>query len=133
LPAVSFVKPLGPENEHPGYTDVASGDQHLVDLIKAIKASPDWSTTAIVVTYDEHGGFWDHVPPPTARGVSDKWGPGERVPTLLVSPLLTKTGVTHVSYDTTSILATIEHRWGLAALSSRDAAVGSFTPLFAGR
>jgi phospholipase C len=86
-----------------------------------------------VVTYDEHGGFWDHVPPPTARGVSDRWGPGERVPTLLVSPLLTKTGVTHISYDTTSILATIEHRWGLAALSSRDAAVGNFTPLFAGR
>ncbi len=132
LPAVSFVKPLGPDNEHPGYTDVASGDQHLVDLIKAIKASPDWPTTAIVVTYDEHGGFWDHVPPPTAPGVSDQWGPGERVPTLVISSLLTKTGVTHISYDTTSILATIEHRWGVAALSTRDAAVDAFTPLFAG-
>ena len=133
LPAVSFVKPLGPENEHPGYTDVASGDHHLVDLIKAIKASPDWPTTAIVVTYDEHGGFWDHVPPPTAPGVSDQWGPGERVPTLIISSLLTKTGVTHISYDTTSILATIEHRWGVAALSTRDAAVDAFTALFAGR
>jgi len=133
LPAVSFVKPMGPDNEHPGYTDVASGDQHLVDLIKAIKASPDWPTTAIVVTYDEHGGFWDHVPPPTAPGVSDQWGPGERVPTLIISPLLAKTGVTHISYDTTSILATIEHRWGVAALSTRDAAVDDFTALFSGR
>ena len=58
LPAVSFIKPLGPENEHPGYTDVTSGEQHLVDLIKAIQAGPDWEHTAIVVTYDEHGGFW---------------------------------------------------------------------------
>src|SRR5207247_9160679 len=64
LPAVSFVKPLGPENEHPGYTGVSQGDAHLVDLIKAIQASPDWKSTAIVITYDEFGGAWDHVPPP---------------------------------------------------------------------
>jgi len=73
------------------------------------------------------------VPPPTAPGVSDQWGPGERVPTVIISSLLTKTGVTHISYDTTSILATIEHRWGVAALSTRDAAVDNFTALFAGR
>jgi acid phosphatase len=132
LPAVSFVKPLGEENEHPGYTDIASGDQHLVNLIRAIQASPDWPATAIVVTYDENGGFWDHVPPPTAPGVSDQWGPGERVPTVIISPLLTKTGVTHITYDTTSILATIEHRWGLAALTTRDASVDDLTALFAG-
>src|SRR5205814_3194901 len=123
LPAVSFVKPLGAENEHPGYANVTSGEQHLVDLIKAIKAGPDWATTAVVVTYDEHGGFWDHVPPPTAPRVSDMWGPGARVPTLVISPLLTKTGVTHITYDTTSILATIEQRWDVAALGARDAAV----------
>ena len=132
LPAVSFIKPLGEENEHPGYTDVTSGEKHLVDLIKAIQASPAWEHTAIVVTYDEHGGFWDHVPPPTARGVSDQWGPGARVPALVVSPLLQKTGVDHTEYDTTSILATIEHRWQLPALGSRDAAVndlgGEFQP-----
>jgi acid phosphatase len=132
LPAVSFVKPLGEDNEHPGYTNVLTGDQHLVDLIKAIRASPDWPSTAIVVTYDENGGFWDHVPPPTAPGVSDQWGPGERVPTVIISSLLTKTGVTHVTYDTTSILATIEQRWGLAPLSSRDASVDSLNALFAG-
>jgi acid phosphatase len=132
LPAVSFVKPLGPENEHPGYTDVTSGDQHLVDLVKAIQAGPDWEHTAVVVTYDEHGGFWDHVPPPTAHGVSDQWGPGARVPTLVISPLLRKTGVDHTQYDTTSILATIENRWQLPPLGSRDASVhdlsGEFHP-----
>jgi phospholipase C len=66
LPAVSFVKPLGEHNEHPGYADVNSGERHLIDLIEALKRSPAWPSTAIVITYDEHGGFWDHVPPPTA-------------------------------------------------------------------
>src|SRR2546421_4551793 len=110
LPSVSFVKPLGPENEHPGYTDVTSGDQHLVDLIKAIESGPEASTTGFVVTYDEHGGFWDHVPPPTAPGLSDQWGPGERVPTLFISKLIPFSGVTHLRLDTTSILALIEAR-----------------------
>jgi acid phosphatase len=130
LPAVSFVKPMGPDNEHPGYTDVTSGDQHLVDLLKALRSSPDWSSTAVVVTYDENGGFWDHVSPPTNEGVSDKWGPGTRVPTLVVSPLLAKTGVTHSSFDTTSILSTIEERWDVEPLSSRDASVRSLMSLF---
>jgi acid phosphatase len=130
LPAVSFVKPLGEENEHPGYTNVNSGEQHLVNLLKALKSSPDWSSTAVVITYDENGGFWDHVSPPTKDGVSDRWGPGARVATLVVSPLLERTGVTHTSYDTTSILSTIEKRWDIEPLSSRDASVHSLLPLF---
>jgi acid phosphatase len=130
LAAVSFVKPMGAENEHPGYTDVTSGEQHLVDLLKALKSSPDWSSTAVVVTYDENGGFWDHVSPTTKKGVSDQWGPGTRVPTLVVSPLLSKTGVTHTSFDTTSILSTIEKRWDIDPLSTRDAAVRSLLGLF---
>ena len=131
LPAVSFVKPLGEHNEHPGYADVSSGERHLVDLIEALRNSPGWPSTAIIVTYDEHGGFWDHVPPPTSPGVSDAWGPGVRVPTLVISPLLTTTGVDHTSYDTTAILATIEQRWKVPALGSRDAAVASLVHLFA--
>jgi len=123
LPAVSFVKPLGPENEHPGYTGVSQGDGHLVDLLKAIKASPDWATTAVVVTYDEFGGAWDHVSPPNKPGVSDRWGPGTRIPAMILSPQLhQKAAVDHTPHDTTSILATIEHRWGLAPLGTRDAA-----------
>jgi acid phosphatase len=130
LPAVSWVKPLGPENEHPGYTNVTSGEQHLVDLIKAVQNGPDASNTAIVVTYDEHGGFWDHVPPPTTSGISDQWGPGERVPTLFISSLLPQSGVLHSTLDTTSILALIERRWGVAPLGSRDAAYANMAPMF---
>ena len=132
LPAVSFVKPLGPENEHPGYTGVSQGDTHLVDLIKAIQASPDWKSTAIVITYDEFGGAWDHVSPPHGTpGTSDQWGPGTRIPAMVISPQLkSKAAVDHTSHDTTSILTTIEHRWGIAPLSTRDAAVADLGSAF---
>ena len=116
LPAVSFVKPVGIDNEHPGYTDVLSGDQHLLAVIDAVRKGPNWKDTAIIVTYDEHGGFWDHVAPPKV----DKWGPGSRVPTIVISPYAKKGFVDHTVYDTTSILATIEKRYGLAPLTSRD-------------
>jgi acid phosphatase len=125
LPAVSFVKPLGVENEHPGYASQAVGDRHLVELVKAIRADGhDWPSTAIVVTYDENGGAWDHVAPPRRPGVSDRFGPGTRVPAVVISPLLRRrVGIDHREHDTTSILATIEHRFGLSPLAQRDAAV----------
>ena len=124
LPAVSFVKPVGQENEHPGYTSIGAGEEHLVNLIKAIQADrKQWESTAIVVTYDEFGGAWDHVPPPTAPGVSDQWGPGTRIPAMVLSPLLPqRAAVDHTQYDTVSVLAMIEDRFGLPALTSRDAA-----------
>ena len=118
LPAVSFVKPLGEVNEHPGYANVLSGEQHVIDLLAALKQSPHWKHTAVIITYDENGGFWDHVAPP----IVDRWGPGSRVPTLVVSPLAKHGYVDHHRYDTTSILALIEHRYGLQPLTSRDAA-----------
>jgi hypothetical protein len=93
------------------------GELHTIGLIRAILQSPVWNDTAVVVTYDEHGGFWDHVPPP----VADRWGPGSRVPTIVFSPFA-RSGVDKTSYDTTAILSLIEKRWGLAPLSSRDAA-----------
>jgi acid phosphatase len=133
LPAVSFVKPVGAENEHPGYASVSAGQQHLVDLLKAIEASPEADSTAVVVTYDEFGGQWDHVPPPTRAGVSDQWGPGTRIPALVVSPLLRGPRVSSLPTDTTSILATIEARYGLAPLTSRDASVRTLAPLFGNR
>ncbi len=126
LPAVSFVKPIGAENEHPGYADVASGEQHAVDLIEAVRQSPDWDDSAIVVTYDENGGFWDHASPP----VVDRWGPGSRVPALVISPDARRHFVDHESYDTTSILATIERRYGLRPLSPRDAAANDLRHAF---
>ncbi|HEV2036506.1 MAG TPA: acid phosphatase [Candidatus Dormibacteraeota bacterium] len=121
LPAVSFVKPIGADNEHPGYTDLITGEQHLMALINDVRNGPNWKDTAIVITYDEHGGFWDHVAPPTSRKHSDMWGPGSRVPTIVISPLAKRHFVDHTLYDTTSILATIEHRWDLEPLGTRDA------------
>jgi acid phosphatase len=121
LPAVSFVKPIGADNEHPGYTDLIRGENHLEALINAVRNGPNWSDTAIVITYDEHGGFWDHVAPPTDAQHSDIWGPGSRVPTIVISPLAKRHFVDHTLYDTTSILATIEHRWDLMPLGTRDA------------
>ncbi len=121
LPAVSFVKPLGEDNEHPGYTNLLRGEQHLEALINDVRNGPNWNDTAIVITYDEHGGFWDHVAPPTDPQHSDIWGPGSRVPTIIISPLAKRHFVDHTLYDTTSILATIERRWDVAPLGTRDA------------
>ncbi|HEX6653325.1 MAG TPA: acid phosphatase [Thermoleophilaceae bacterium] len=126
LPAVSFVKPVGEENEHPGYADLSSGELHAADLIEAVRQSNDWKDTAVIVTYDENGGFWDHAAPP----VVDRWGPGTRVPTLVISPRARRHFVDHESYDTTSILATIERRYGLAPLSPRDAAANDLRHAF---
>jgi phospholipase C len=117
LPSVVFYKPLGRENEHPGYTDVTSGDRHITAIIDKIRRSKLWASTAIIVTYDEHGGYWDHVAPPKA----DRWGPGIRVPTVIISPFAKRHYVDHTSYDTTSILRLIEERFDVAPLGDRDA------------
>jgi phospholipase C len=117
LPAVSFVKPSGFDNEHPGYTDIIRGERHVLELIDDVRNGPNWNDTVIIVTYDENGGLWDHVPPP--RG--DRWGPGTRVPTIVISPFARRHYVDHTQYETVSILALIERRWGLAALGDRDA------------
>ena len=149
LPAVSFVKPLGSENEHPGYGSEYEGDQHTVALIRAIQADGvDWPSTVVVLTYDEFGGSADHVAPPSAAPAAlvgrtppgprartgptaDRWGPGTRIPAMILSPLLPAvSGIDHTVYDTTSILATIERRFGLAPLADRDRAVADFGPLF---
>jgi acid phosphatase len=125
LRPVSFVKPVGAENEHPGYASVETGSDHLVDLLSTIERSRCAKRTLVVVTYDEFGGAWDHVPPPGqdgAPGPHDRWGPGTRIPALLISPQLRKRfSVDHTQYDTTSILRTIEKRFHLAPLGPRDA------------
>lgn len=117
LPAVAFVKPLGADNEHPGYAALQRGQQHVAELVAAIRQSPLWKDTAIIITYDEHGGRWDHVAPPKR----DRWGPGSRVPAIIISPYAKRHFIDHTQYDTTSILRFIEARWNLAPLTSRDA------------
>jgi phospholipase C len=123
LPAVSFWKPIGEENEHPGYASVAAGEHHTREIIRMIERSPLWKDTVIVVTYDENGGLWDHVAPPKI----DKWGPGTRIPALIISPYAKKGFVDHTQYDTTSVLKLIETRFGLAPLATRDAAAADLT------
>jgi acid phosphatase len=134
LKPVSFIKPIGEENEHPGYASEHSGSSHLVDLLSAIEGSSCAKGTMVIVTYDEFGGQWDHVPPPGldgTRGPHDQWGPGTRIPALVLSPRLRGDFVVdHTQYDTTSILATIERRFDLAPLTSRDAAVNNMFKVF---
>ena len=96
LPAVSFVKPDGVDNEHPNYADVIAGEVARSELIDAVRNGPNWADTAIIVTYDENGGFWDHVAPPAG----DAWGPGTRVPTFVISPFARKGFVDSTVYDT---------------------------------
>ncbi len=92
LPSVVFIKPFGPDNEHPGYASLLQGQQHVASLVAAVQANPAlWAHTAIIVTYDEHGGHWDHVTPP----VRDIWGPGARVPAIIISPFAKHGHVEH--------------------------------------
>jgi acid phosphatase len=137
LKPVSFVKPIGQENEHPGYASEAGGSSHLVSLLEDIRNSSCRDNTMVIVTYDEFGGQWDHVPPPGQdhnRGPHDQWGPGTRIPALVIAPQLRdRFVVDHTQYDTTSILRTIEDRYGLPAVATRDAAVNSLASVFAGQ
>jgi phospholipase C len=77
----------------------------------------------VIVTYDEFGGYWDHVPPPKG----DRWGPGSRIPAIVISPFARRHYVDHTPYDTTSILKLIENRFGLKPLGQRDAAANDLT------
>jgi acid phosphatase len=122
LPQVTFYKPQGNLNEHPGYADVLAGDRHIADIIAHLEKSPQWRHMLVVVTYDENGGFWDHVAPPKA----DRWGPGMRVPAIIVSPWAKRYHVDHTQYDTTSILRFITRRFklpNLPGLTERDIAL----------
>src|SRR5581483_6783682 len=112
LPQVAFYKPQGNLNEHAGYTDVMSGDKHIADVIAHLEKSPQWAHMLVIVTYDENGGFWDHVAPPKA----DRFGPGNRIPALIIGPTVRKGFVDHTEYDTTSIIRFLATRYDLPKL-----------------
>jgi phospholipase C len=133
---VTFVKPIGAENEHPGYASEHTGSDHLVDLLQSVQGSACARDTMVIVTYDEFGGQWDHVSPPgqgagATPGPHDAHGPSTRIPALVLSPRLPDYFVVDsAEHDTTSIAATIEHRYGLRPLSSRDANVADLSTVF---
>jgi phospholipase C len=117
LPHVSFIKATSADDEHPANSAPQMGEAWVMRLLKAIGGSVLWPKTAVVITYDEGGGIWDHVAPPHP----DAYGCGTRVPALLVSPWARRGHVDGRVADTTSILAFIEARFGLAPLQERDA------------
>jgi phospholipase C len=138
LPAYSFLEPSWSStgnSQHPNY-DVALGEQLIHDVYEAVRSGPGWPQTLLVVTYDEHGGCYDHVPPPSGATPPDQDAGefgfdftrfGLRVPTVLVSPMIAAGTVFRVPagsvpLDHTSILKTVQQRWSLPALTARDAA-----------
>ena len=141
LPQVSFVDPVfvGSNNtetdEHPT-TNIQVGEKYSSTVINTLMQSPSWTTSALFFTYDEHGGFYDHVPPPAAvppdnigtDGTLDRYG--FRVPAIVISPFAKRHFVSHVVNDHTSILAFIEKRFGLPALTARDAAANPMFEFF---
>ncbi|GAB1691141.1 alkaline phosphatase family protein [Krasilnikovia sp. M28-CT-15] len=135
LPAVSFVEPafLGEavpglaEDEHP-LADIRLGQAFLGKVHDAVVSSPHWRRTVLVITYDEWGGFFDHVPPPVGEDPNPALGTGLRgfrVPCVVISPRARRGHVAHGLYDHTSILKMIEWRFGLAPLTVRDAAANN--------
>jgi phospholipase C len=138
LPAHAFLEPSWGStgnSQHPNY-DVALGEQFIQQVYDAVRTGPGWSQTLLIISYDEHGGCYDHVPPPSGATPPDAT-PGEfgfdftrfgvRIPAVLVSPLIPAGTVFRVPdgstpLDHTSVLKTIETRWGLPALTARDAA-----------
>jgi phospholipase C len=137
LPSVAFVDPdfggsAKTENdEHPN-SNVQVGQKFVADVVNGLLTSPLWSTSALFLTYDEHGGFYDHVAPPAAPvpdGIPPSGHPsqsfnqyGIRVPAVVISPYSKAHFVSHVVNDHTSILKFIETRFALPSLTARDAA-----------
>ncbi|HEY3669259.1 MAG TPA: alkaline phosphatase family protein, partial [Polyangiaceae bacterium] len=122
LPHVVYYKPTGNVNQHPGYANADDGDTHIADLVTKLKAGAQWAHMVIVITYDEYGGQWDHVAPPKG----DKYGPGTRIPALIISPYAKTGTVDHTQYDTASISRLITRRFGLTPLPglvARDTAL----------
>ncbi|HSZ48400.1 MAG TPA: alkaline phosphatase family protein [Streptosporangiaceae bacterium] len=138
LAQYSFLEPSwgsSGNSQHPNY-DVALGEALILQVYRALQAGPAWNQTLLIISYDEHGGCFDHVPPPSgAVPPDDSVGEfgfdfkrfGVRVPAVLVSPLIAPGTIFNVPagtmpIDHTSVLKTIEVRWGLTALTARDAA-----------
>jgi phospholipase C len=124
LPAVSWLV-TGPESEHPPWS-TCLGEGWSVREFNAVMKGPDWESTAIFLTWDDFGGFYDHVPPPDV----DYLGLGPRVPLLIISPYARSGYVSHTVYEFSSFLRLVEMRFGLDPLTERDAAASPMLDSF---
>ncbi|MFO0550761.1 MAG: alkaline phosphatase family protein [Polyangiaceae bacterium] len=130
LPQVTVIDPgFALNDDHPPHHPLL-GQQFIASVYQALASSPLWEKTLLVITYDEHGGFFDHVPPPktTDDRAADGFDQlGFRVPTLLIGPYVKKGYVSSVQYDHTSILRHIENMFDLEPLTARDAAANDLS------
>jgi phospholipase C len=125
LPAVSWVVPPVPESDHPPYS-ICQGENWTVRTLDAVMRGTDWSSTAVVLTWDDFGGFYDHVPPPHL----DLYGLGPRVPAIVVSPWARPGFVDHATLEFSSVLKLIEDLHGLKPLTERDAGAADLLEAF---
>jgi phospholipase C len=132
LPEVAFVDPpffsenAGTSSDDHPYGDIRAGESFLYQTYRAVTTGPEWESTVMVINFDMWGGFFDHVAPQEAPDVDPAFAlRGFRVPCVLVSPFATPGAVAQGIYDHTSVLKMIEWRWGLPALSVRDAAANN--------
>lgn len=135
LPAVSWLVPDFAVSDHPSLPGIpggpatvseCDGENWTVQQINAIMQGPNWPTTAILLTWDDFGGFYDHVPPP----IVDYYGLGPRVPLIVISPYVKEGLVSHSVYEPSSIVQFIETRHKLKALTNRDATANSILDMF---
>jgi phospholipase C len=115
LPPVTWVTPRFELSEHPEYS-MCHGENWTTEIVNAIMESPEWDSTAIFITWDDYGGFYDHVPPPRV----DDFGFGIRVPLLVISPYARQGFVSHELGEFSSVLRFVEDNWGLTQLTHRD-------------
>jgi phospholipase C len=133
LPAVSWVIPSGQNSDHAGSTVNTGGPSWIASIVNAIGASPYWANTAIIITWDDWGGWYDHVPPPVVDD-GTSWGSGYvygfRVPLIVVSEYAKPAYISHVTHDTGSILNFIERTFGLPSLGYADAHADDLSDCF---
>ncbi|HWD64914.1 MAG TPA: alkaline phosphatase family protein [Solirubrobacteraceae bacterium] len=145
LPSFSLVEPNYSTSSQENPQNIIRGEAVLSQVVKAVGHSPKWKQTALIITYDEHGGYYDHVPPPAALAPDSVQAippePGDssydsyrrygfRVPSVMVSPYAKRRHVSHTVYDHTSILAFVERKWNLPAMTVRDANANDLADFF---
>ena len=126
LPSVSWVIPDGVNSDHPGYKS-DTGPSWVASVVNAIGESSYWKSTAIVIVWDDWGGFYDEVKPPK---LDNQGGPGFRVPMLIVSPYVGQNEISHKTFEFGSIIRFIEDNWNLGRLGTTDETTKSIASMF---